>query len=138
MATQNSPGSSAPSWTLASWILGQFSVLIAFAYIMGWYFLFAVPLLALFAVVAFVASFFDLGSSDPIGFASLVLSPLSFAFLIWQFFGFVGPAYIDIVRAVGILTQRAHQLTPTKALALVKARRLAATNFVLKPFQRLK
>lgn len=97
-------------------------------YLMGWYFLFAAPLVLICLTLAALVSPFTESFETSMGVASLVMSPLSIWFLVWQFFYFVGPAYIDILRSVGFFLHRAQSLPPTSAIAMVKQRRRHASQ----------
>ena len=47
-----------PPWTLSGWLWGLVGLFSAMLYLMGWYFLFASPLILVFLAIATVVSFF--------------------------------------------------------------------------------
>jgi hypothetical protein len=116
-----------PPWTLSGWLWGMVGLCAAMLYIMGWYLLFAAPLTIVFVTLVVVINAFTESFDVALGIASFALSPLSIWFLTWQFFYFVGPAYIDILRSVGIPLLGAHRLTPMSAIAMVRQRRMRAS-----------
>ena len=128
MCTTETPRSKFPAWTFLGWIWGLVGFLFATFYMLIWYFIFAIPLLVVFAIIAIFVSHFGGINNDPMGLATLILSPISITFLLWQFFAFIGPAYFDILRAVGFFLQRAHHLTPAKSIEIVKRRRTHVTK----------
>lgn len=126
-----------PPWTLSGWLWGIVSLYAAMLYLMGWYFLFSTPLiLALIALAAIISSF-TTNFDTALGLASFIMSPFSIWFLIWQLFYFLGPAVIDILRSVGFFLQRAHSLTPGSSIAMVRQRRMLASQQLSRLFQRL-
>ena len=117
------------SWTLDGWLQGMVGLYAAFCYVMGWYFLFSAPLLfTVILLAAIINACFSVEFATSLGFASFVLSPFSIWFLTWQLLSFFGPAYIDLFRSAGIFTQRAHLMTPESAIAMVRKRRVYASN----------
>jgi hypothetical protein len=117
-----------PPWTLFGWLWGVVGLYAAMLYLMGWYFLFAAPFILGFMALAAIFSSFTNDFEISLGMVSLVMSPLSIWFLIWQFFYFLGPAFIDIVRSAGFFLQRAQSLTPKSAIAMMRQRRMHASQ----------
>lgn len=118
-------------WTLFGWLWGIVGIYVAMLYLMGWYLLFATPLMLLFFTLRVLISYFSTSFEDSLVIAIIVMSPFSIWFVIWQLFYFVGPAYIDILRSVGLFLQRAHSLTPTSALAMMRQRRTRSSQQML-------
>jgi ABC-type Na+ efflux pump permease subunit len=117
-----------PRWTFSGWLWGIVGLYAAMGYIAWWYFLYAIPLLLVFSVLTYFISSFVESTMSSLSMASMILSPLSIWFLLWQFFYFVMPAYFDIIRLSGLFFQRAHHLTPMTALATVRVWRVRASS----------
>ncbi|MEP3636539.1 MAG: hypothetical protein ABJN14_04680 [Paracoccaceae bacterium] len=115
-------------WTLAAWLWGIMGVFAAIFYLIGWYFRFALPLILLVFVLAIGVSFFASSFDTSLQIALFISSPLSVWFVTWQFFYFVGPVYTDIRRSTGFFLQRAQNLTPMSAIAMMRQRRMQATR----------
>lgn len=126
-----------PPWTLSRWLLGIVGLYAAMLYLMGWYLLFAAPLILVLVALATIIGSFTADFDTAFGLASVIMSPLSIGFLIWQFFYFIGPAFIDILRSAGFFLQRAHSLTPRSAIAMVRQRRMHASKQILRLLKRL-
>jgi hypothetical protein len=116
-----------PTWTFLGWLWGVVGFLAATAYLMGWYFIFAAPLILAYFVLSLIISSF----AESTEVALIVLSPLALWFLMWQVFCFVGPACLELLRSVGLFLQRAHCLTPSSAIAVVRQRRVCASHQLL-------
>ncbi|WP_424832052.1 hypothetical protein [Ruegeria sp.] len=106
------------------------------AYIGGWYFLFALPLMAVFAISFAVTFWITGGNETAVGISLILLSPISLAFLVWQVARFVGPAYVGIIQKCGIIWQRAHHFSPADLLGSVRKQRQIASADVLKLWEK--
>lgn len=117
-----------PPWTLSGWLWGMVGIYAAMLYVGVWYFLFMAPLILVTIALEVVISSSAENVDSSLEIASLVMSYLSYGFLIWQFFCFVGPTSLDILRSSGLFMQRAHSLTPTSAIAMMRQRRKHASQ----------
>lgn len=122
------PPSNKEQFTFVNWVWGNIGIFLAMWYVLGWYFLFALPLIIVFFGISLVVKLVVEDQVIAMNIAMWILSPLSITFLIWQILHFAGPAYFDICKAMGFFGQRVHQYPPRKALALVRARRVVATE----------
>jgi hypothetical protein len=116
-------------WSPIRWINGIFGAVLAMAYVAGWYYLFALPLIAVYAF-GFALALWITGSSETTTRVSIVLlSPVSLTFLAWQMARFVGPAYLGIVQKCGIFFQRAHRWSAAEIVgSACKQREIASAD----------
>lgn len=126
-----------PSWTPWGWLWGYIGVFAAFVYMYGWYFIFAAPLMVMFAVLNIISGIFVEDPQNAMSIVLLVLSPFSLWFVFWQFSSFIGPSFLDIIRAVGFFLQRAHHNTPSSLIAIVRGRRQNASKQFMNVSNRL-
>ncbi|MEX0329236.1 MAG: hypothetical protein AB3N07_10980 [Ruegeria sp.] len=115
------------SWTLYRWLAGNVGLLLAMTYMMGWYFLFSAPLLALFGLSATLVYFITGNDEGALGITALLLSPLSMTFLVWQLTRFIGPASVGLFRLSGFFGQNVHRFSPLDLLGFVRTHRQIAT-----------
>ncbi|MFY0622899.1 MAG: hypothetical protein JXQ89_14535, partial [Pelagimonas sp.] len=62
-----------PPWTLSGWLWGIMGLCAAMLYLMGWYFLFAAPLVLIFVMLAALVSPFTESFEASLGVVSLVV-----------------------------------------------------------------
>ena len=110
-------------WSIERWLIGVFGLLVATFYVVCWYLVFSLPLLAVFGVIAAAVFAMTANGEQSILFALIGISPVAMVFLVWQVISFVGPAYIGLVQSVGLFLQRAHLHEPRDLLRPIRVLR---------------